>query len=51
MEEKIQEEDTRNNNVEYSSLVSSYRKAYPRIPAREATAKAKQSGQNSKSDM
>ena len=41
MEEKLQEEETRNNNVEYNSLVSAYRNAYLVIHAREATAKAK----------
>ena len=38
---KFQQEETRNNSVEYNSLVYAYRKAYPGIPAQEATAKAK----------
>ena len=41
MEEKFEEKETRNNNVEYNSLVSAYRKAYPGIPAVEVRAKAK----------
>ena len=38
MENKFQEEKTRDNNIEYNSLVSAYRKAYPGIPS---TKKAK----------
>ena len=34
MEEKFQEEDTPDNNIEYKSLLSAYRKAYPGISAR-----------------
>ena len=51
MEEKFKEDETRDNNVEYNSLVSASRKAYPGIPPREATAKQKQNGQNSKRNM
>ena len=41
MEEKFEEKETRDNNVEYNSLVSAYRQAYPGIPAQEVRAKAK----------
>ena len=43
MEEKFEEEKTRDNNVEYNTLVSAVRKAYPGKPPLEvvATAKAK----------
>ena len=40
MEEKFQEESASDNSVEYNSLVSACRKAYPEIPAREATRRA-----------
>ena len=41
MEEKFQDEETRDNNNEYNSLVSAYSKAYPGIPALQVTKKAK----------
>ena len=41
MEEKFKEKETGDNNVEYNSLVSVYRKACPGIPAGEVRAKAK----------
>ena len=41
MEEKFVQDEARNNNVEYNSLVSAYSKAYPVIPSLEVTAKAR----------
>ena len=41
MEEKFEQDEARNNKVEYNSLVSAYSKAYPGIASLEVTAKAR----------
>ena len=41
MQENFQDKETRDNNIEYNSLVFAYRIAYLGISAREATQKEK----------